>query len=156
MDLEAWATGGVALAVVMGLRRFQLRGAGDLTVDGARFVLVTDVTALRDLFAATASGRNVLFLHDPGCPISARARREMARVGGDLPMVDVRRSHDVRDAVETATGIRHESPQVLVLADGRVTWSASHHAITAAAVRRALAATGPGPGEDAEEGSDAG
>jgi bacillithiol system protein YtxJ len=37
------------------------------------------------------------------------------------------------------TGVRHESPQVLLLRGGRAAWSASHAAVTAEAVERALA-----------------
>ena len=143
MDLEAAVVGLIALAAVLTLRRFQLRGAGDMEVDGARFVPITDVAALREFLAAPDSDPGLLFLHDPGCPISAGAHREMARLGGEIPLVDVRRSSHVGRAVETATGIRHESPQVIVFAQGRATWSASHVAITAPAVQRALAAASP-------------
>lgn len=143
MDLEAAAIGLTALTAVLALRRLQLRGAGDMRVDGTRFVAISDVAALRALLTTPRSEPGLLFLHDPGCPISARAHREMTRLGGELPMVDVRRSSDVSRAVEATTGIRHESPQVIVFAQGRATWSASHFAITAAAVQRALAATGP-------------
>lgn len=147
MDLEAVAIGLVALSAALGLRRFQLRGADDMDVDEARFLPITDAAALREFLATPGSEPGLLFLHDPGCPISTRAHREMARLGGEIPMVDVRRSSGVGRAVETATGIRHESPQVIVFADGRATWSASHFAITAAAVRRALAAAGPADDE---------
>ena len=137
MDVTTVLIGLVALAAVLGLRRFQLRGASDLEVDRTRFVPVADVGAVRDLL--TAPGPGVLFLHDPGCPISAGAHREMARLGGEIPLVNVQRSRDVSRAVEATTGIRHESPQVFVLSDGRVTWSGSHTAITASAVREAIA-----------------
>jgi len=137
MDVETVLIGLVALAAVLGLRRFQLRGASDMEVDGTRFVPVADVGAVRDLLKAPGPG--VLFLHDPGCPISAGAHREMARLGGEIPLVNVQRSHDVSRAVEATTGIRHESPQVFVLRDGRVMWSGSHSAITASAVREAIA-----------------
>lgn len=147
MDFEAVAIGLIALATVLTLRRFQLRDAGDMGVDGVRFVPITDVAALKGFLAAPGSGPGLLFLHDPGCPISARAHREMAQLSGEIPMVNVQRSSDVSRAIETATGIRHESPQVLVFAKARATWSASHFAITAAAVQRALAAVRPAADE---------
>ncbi len=137
MDVETVLIGLVALAAVFGLRRFQLRGASELEVDGTRFVPIADVDAVRDLL--TAPGPGMLFIHDPGCPVSAGAHREMARLGGEIPVVNVQRSHDISRAVEATTGVRHESPQVFVLSDGRVSWSASHTAITASAVREAIA-----------------
>ncbi len=70
----------------------------------------------------------------------------MALLGGDVPLVDVRRAHDVSDEIARRTGVRHESPQVIVLRDGRAVWSASHGAITAGAVRAAGdRATDPDP-----------
>ena len=152
MDLGAVAIGVGALTAVLVVRQFQLRGAGDLDAAGTRFVPVSDVAALEDLLSSKNATPSLLFLHDPGCPISARAHRELARLGGEIPTVNVQRSHDVSRAVERATGIRHESPQVFVFAHGHVAWSASHGAITAGAVRRAMAEAH----EDSPEPSSAG
>ncbi len=103
-----------------------------------RFVPVADTAALAPLFVASRAVPTILFLHDPGCPISRAAYRQMARLGDEIPLVDVRRAHDVSHAVEERTGVRHESPQAIVLCRGRVLWSASHHAITTQAVADAL------------------
>ena len=104
----------------------------------ARFVPVADVAALDPLLARSHDGPVVLFLHDKGCPISRAAYRQMARLGGEIPLVDVRRAHDVSRDVEERTGVRHESPQALVLRQDRAVWSASHYAITTQAVTDAL------------------
>ena len=93
-----------------------------------RFLPIRDVEALDELL--TGAGVVVLFLHDPACPISRAAHREMARLGGDVPLVDVRYTHDVSRTIAARTGIRHESPQVIVLRDGQAIWSASHYDIT--------------------------
>ena len=53
--------------------------------------------------------------------------------------MDVRRHHALGQAVAARTGVRHESPQVLLLAGGGAVWSASHRGVTAAAVAAALA-----------------
>lgn len=84
----------------------------------------------------------LLFLHDRGCPISRYAWQQMERVrdgvDSDIRLVDVTRARAVSRAIEAKTGVRHESPQVLVLRDGRATWDASHFDITADAVAAAL------------------
>ncbi len=103
-----------------------------------RFVPVPDVAALDPLFARSADGPVVLFLHDGGCPISAAVYRQMTRLGSEVPLVDVRRSKDISRAIEQRTGVRHESPQVIVLRHGRAVWSASHYAITTADAAAAL------------------
>ena len=103
-----------------------------------RFVPVPDLDALDGWFPRP--GVAVLFLHAPRCGISRRAYDQVARLGGEVALVDVARDRDVKRAIEERTGVRHESPRVLVLRRGRAVWSASHGAITAAAVARARAA----------------
>ncbi len=113
---------------------------GDEAEDGnaaTRFVPIPDVAALEPLFARSGDGPVALFLHDGGCPISAAAYRQMTRLGGELGLVDVRRGKDISRAIEQRTGVRHESPQVIVLRHGRAVWSASHYAITTEVVAAA-------------------
>ena len=55
-------------------------------------------------------------------------------------LVDVARQPDLTRLIALRSGVRHESPQVVVLCDGQVRWSASHFGITAEAVRHATAA----------------
>jgi bacillithiol system protein YtxJ len=105
-----------------------------------RFVPVSDLAALDDWFPR--SGIVVLFLHAPRCWISRLAYRHVARLGGEVALVDVARDHDVKRAIAERTGVRHASPQAIVLHGGHVIWSASDFAITAAAVRRACRAVG--------------
>ncbi|HAX23807.1 MAG TPA: bacillithiol system redox-active protein YtxJ [Chloroflexi bacterium] len=99
---------------------------------------IASIADLDRLFDESASRVIILFNHDPSCPISARAFREMAQVSHDAAIVDVSRSREVTAAVARRTGLRHESPQVLVLSDRRGVWSASHFAISVAAVEQAV------------------
>ena len=102
------------------------------------FKHVADTKALDALFASSAEQPVVLFKHDPYCPISARAHKEMARVAGDVAIIDVAHDDEVKQAVTERTGVRHESPQVIVLRDGKAVWSASQFAIKADAVAQAV------------------
>ncbi len=101
---------------------------------------VTDGAALDAVFARP--GTAVLFLHDPSCPISARANAEMGRAGVPAWRVDVSRFRALTRRIAAETGVRHESPQVIVLVGGRPAWSASHGAIGADAVRLAVERAG--------------
>ena len=107
------------------------------------FVSVPDLDALDGWLPR--AGLAVLFLHAPHCGISRRAYDQMASLGGEVALIDVARDHEVKWAIAARTGVRHESPQVVVLRGGRAVWSASHSAVTAAAVARASAAAGSGP-----------
>lgn len=104
----------------------------------ARMHSITDAAALDPLFDTAHVAPAILFLHDPGCPISRAAYRQMVRLDADIPLIDVRRAHALSRIVEERTGVRHESPQAIVLRQGRAVWSASHQAITTDAVAGAL------------------
>ncbi len=110
------------------------------------FIAVTDAAALDQLFARSHTASVVVFLHDPFCPISAAAYREMSQVADDVALIDVARAQDLSHLIEARTGVRHESPQVLVLRNGQAVWSASHHAITAEAVAEVVRTEGEGGG----------
>jgi bacillithiol system protein YtxJ len=103
----------------------------------------TKIVRMHDLDAALdrpADEAVILFNHDPWCPISARAMAEVERVEGDIMLVDVSREREITRAIAERTGIRHESPQVIVLRGGTPVWSASHYRITAEAVQSAVTA----------------
>lgn len=102
------------------------------------FLSVTDQAAVDALFARSRDEPVLVFKHDPWCIVSIVAQRELSRLGGAIPTIDVAGSKPLSLGLADRTGVRHQSPQVLILRDGRVAWSASHSAVTADAVARAL------------------
>ena len=90
----------------------------------------------------------VIFKHSTTCGTSAFAHEEILDVmaAGDGPVkvfiVHVRSHRDVSNAVATRFKIRHESPQVLLVRDGQVVWSASHFRVTAKAIADKLRGLG--------------
>ena len=109
---------------------------------GDDFLPVPDVAALEALLARSHAAPVLLFNHDPGCGGRARAYGELRQLGashGPIGLIDVRVAREVTAELARRTGVRHESPQVLLLRDGRAVWSASHGAVRAEAVERALA-----------------
>lgn len=102
-----------------------------------RFVPVADQEDLDRLFAASAEQPVVLFKHEYGCPISTHAYWEIADVPYDISLIDVARQRALSLGVATRLGIRHESPQVIVLRDGEPVYDASHWDITSDDVTRA-------------------
>lgn len=106
--------------------------------DETQFVPVQDPVLLEEWWARSGVQPVVLFLHDPDCPISARAYRQVAHVGGMVLLIDVRHGQQLSQRIESRTGIRHESPQVIVLRQGQARWSASHYEVTTHAMALAL------------------
>lgn len=102
------------------------------------FIAITESQAVDQLFTDSRSEPVLLFKHDPNCPISAAAYREMARLSGPVPLIDVEHEKEISAAIADRASVRHESPQVMVLRDGRAVWSASLFDISAEAVQRSL------------------
>ena len=99
---------------------------------------VEDAAALERLLARSHEGPVLLFKHSSTCPISARAYREMRAVKSPVSIVVVQQSRELSREVAARTGVPHESPQALVLRNGRAVWSASHFEVTADAVEQAM------------------
>jgi bacillithiol system protein YtxJ len=116
----------------------------------APFAGIPDEQALEELFQLP--GPTLLYLHDPWCPVSARAYRVLAALDGPIPSIDVSTQHDLTQAIEDRTGIRHESPQAILLVDGAPVWHASHGRISSDAIAEARQALDSGPEENAQPG----
>src|SRR6201995_2143294 len=103
-----------------------------------QFNPVSDAAAREQLCERSNEEPVLLFKHSETCPISARAYREMRGVKSPVSIVVVQKNRDVSREVESRTGVRHESPQALVLRGGKAVWSATHFDVTADAVEEAL------------------
>ncbi len=103
-----------------------------------QFITVTDADELERLLAQSHSEPVIVFKHSTTCPISGAAYQEMSHLDGEVALVVVQRAREVSRAVEARTGVRHESPQAIVLRNGQSVWSASHWNVTSDAVERAF------------------
>ena len=107
-----------------------------------RLTTIAEVDALLD---ESATHPVLVFKHSLTCGTSAQALDELADhlEHGEGPhahyaLVTVQTHRDISTAISTRLGIRHETPQALLIMDGRVVWSASHIRVTAAAIASAL------------------
>jgi bacillithiol system protein YtxJ len=105
---------------------------------GDRFTQIADAEALEQLLTLSNDAPVVLFKHSTTCPISSAAYEQMSKVKEDVSLVVVQRARDLSSEIASRTGIRHESPQAIVLRNGQAVWSASHFDITADAVEQAV------------------
>ncbi len=111
---------------------------GDHAMENTGYDELASVSGLDALFASSRERAILLFLHDPWCPISAMATRQVAQIDADIVKVDVSRQHDLSREIERRTGIRHESPQLILIRDGSAVWDASHSSIDRKSIERAL------------------
>jgi bacillithiol system protein YtxJ len=104
----------------------------------AEFSPITDAEGLEALVGAAVDRPAVLFLDDPICAASWRAQEQVSILPIPIAYVDVSEHPEMAQIIEQRTGVRHESPQVILVRGGRGIWSASHSRITANAVAQAL------------------
>ena len=88
----------------------------------------------------------LVFKHSTRCPVSSAAWREVAAFRRAHPeavvhVVHVVEQRSLSNALAARTGVRHESPQAILLENGRVTWHDSHEGVTAEALEGLLPAT---------------
>jgi bacillithiol system protein YtxJ len=111
----------------------------------ARFLPLRDLAALDAALARAAAGPILLFKHSPTCGISAQAHAELGdwldRTPEGVPpvyLISVREHRAVSNAVSERFGIRHESPQVLLIDATGVRWHASHFRVSPDEVQAAI------------------
>src|SRR4029078_1035957 len=92
-----------------------------------------------ELDAAIAESRErpvLLFKHSRTCGVSCEALDELhAHVedsGGAVSykLITVQRPRQLSNEASLRLGVRHETPQAILLRDGRPVWTASHFRIT--------------------------
>lgn len=88
-----------------------------------------------------------VYKHSPTCGMSARAKTQVDRFReahptAPLEELDVFLDRARCDAIEDATGVRHESPQILLFRGNDVVWHASHGRVTCEAMASAWDAAG--------------
>ncbi len=103
----------------------------------APFVPISTQQDLDRLLAASTEHPVVLFKHDDACSISVRAYWDLAAVPGEISLIDVEQHHELSQSVAAQLGVRHESPQVIVVRDRQPVYAASHWNISRDAVTRA-------------------
>ena len=90
-----------------------------------------------------AGDRYFIFKHSNRCPISSRATRVVGSIEEtvDLPIfcVIVHDECELSQAIAADFDVQHESPQLILVADGKAVWHASHYDITEEAIREASA-----------------
>ncbi|MCY4170525.1 MAG: bacillithiol system redox-active protein YtxJ [Bacteroidetes bacterium] len=96
---------------------------------------IDDFTAVLD---QSQSEKIVVFKHSSTCDLSADAKREVESVNIPVFELTVQTSRPLSNHIETYFGIRHESPQVIVIHHGKPLFNASHRNVTADAIHKAI------------------
>jgi bacillithiol system protein YtxJ len=105
--------------------------------------ILNELTSIEDFnrVLAESSARPVLlFKHSLTCPISARAYREFqayleeAEPQVSYHLITVQTARTVSNEAAARLRVVHQSPQAILVRDGREVWNASHFDITASSL----------------------
>jgi len=108
---------------------------------------LSDIGQLEAAIAESRERPVLLFKHSRTCGISCEALDELhvhldqVAEPAACKLITVQSDRGVSDETALRLGIRHQTPQAILLRDGRPVWSASHFRITAEELSKALART---------------
>ena len=98
------------------------------------FVQLDSIEKLDDLFTRSDSTPVVIFKHSSSCGVSSMIYRRMTELDAEVNIVVVQDAREVSNEIVERTGIRHETPQAIVLRNGEPIYQASHYSITPEAI----------------------
>ena len=106
---------------------------------------LSDLEMLEAAIAESLERPVLLFKHSRTCGISCEALDELyahveqSRSDATYKVITVQSHRHISDEAAMRLGVRHETPQAILLRDGRPVWKASHFRITADELGRVLA-----------------
>ncbi|MFK7786355.1 MAG: bacillithiol system redox-active protein YtxJ [Crocinitomicaceae bacterium] len=112
--------------------------------EGLPWERLTSVNQLKEVVASSAEKPVLLFKHSTRCSISSMALNGFIRSWEGTPeeidiyYLDLISYRDVSNATALETGVIHQSPQVIVLKNNEVVYTATHSSIDARAALNSI------------------
>ncbi len=98
---------------------------------------------LRAIFES-GSGVHIIYKHSFACSVCTFSLNSMERSMDDIlgvgtpHFIDVRAQRPLSNLIAELSGVKHESPQVIIIRDGEAFWTGSHSEVRGDAVVEAL------------------
>lgn len=100
----------------------------------ATFAQLDSIEKLDDLFARSENAPVVIFKHSSSCGVSSMIYRRMTQLDAEVNIVIVQDARGVSNEIVERTGIRHETPQAIIVRNGEPIYQASHYSIKPEAI----------------------
>ena len=106
----------------------------------ARWKQLVSEKELQECIARSNENTQVIFKHSTRCIISKMALQQFEEQLDSIPasvnllFLDLLSHRDVSNAIAAQLNVHHESPQVIVIKNGKAIFHESHHSIDAAVV----------------------
>ena len=113
----------------------------DTTSNSFKWNSLTDLKQLDDVVAESASHAVILFKHSTRFPVSRMALKNFESeysIDADAAkpyFLDLIEHRDISNEIAARFGVTHQSPQVLVIKDGKSVYDESHDSIDAGVVK---------------------
>ena len=105
---------------------------------------ITDIEMLEEISQGSHGRPAVILKHSTSCGISRMVLRQFEmdynidREKVDLYFLDLLRYREISNKIASKFNVPHESPQLIILRDGRVVYDASHGAISVESIKQFL------------------
>lgn len=114
------------------------------TMERSTWNTISDPSETQTLVEKSKNRPQLIYKHSNQCSVSFIAKEgldssteELNQIA-DLYIIDVIRQRNISNAIATLLKIRHESPQALLLTDGKVVWKGSHWDVNAEEILKKL------------------
>lgn len=104
----------------------------------ANFIKLSTREELDELFERSSEQPVFLFKHSLTCPISAGVFEIVSGIDTDVHLVVVQHSREISNEIAVRTGVRHESPQAIIIRNETPIYHASHYDVNAGDVEQIL------------------
>ena len=101
---------------------------------------ITDVSQINNIIAESEEQPQLIYKHSHRCSVCFVSKGNLENASEDILVhasmhfLNVVKNREASDAIASELGVRHESPQVILVDKGRVAWHASHGDIDADAI----------------------
>ena len=108
----------------------------------SRWKQLVSETELQQCIQLSNENPQVIFKHSTRCIISKMALQQFEEQLDSIPanvnllFLDLLNHRDVSNAIAAQLNVRHESPQVIVVKNGKAIFHESHHSISATELTR--------------------
>lgn len=98
------------------------------------WIPLTEEAQLDEIIAKSATKPQVIYKHSTTCSISGMVKNRLDKEdladNADVYYLDLLNYRPISNKIAEIFSIQHESPQILVIKNGKVTYDADHTAIT--------------------------
>jgi bacillithiol system protein YtxJ len=120
---------------------------------------IQPIRSKKALDSALGKPRAILFKHSTRCWVSSRSLAEVKKFlaeSAEVPvyLIDVIADRVLSREVAERLDVWHQSPQAILVEDGRVVWHASHSQVTEQALAEAVSSEADDTAEAASTGAD--